>query len=178
MADYTKIIPFIKNAEGGYVNDPTDAGGETNNGVTYKTWCAFYGSDAHTRFMTMVDADWAVIFKKEYWDAVCADSINSQRIAEELAEWAWGSGRYYPSYSIQTVLHNYFGAYALNMDGTIGAQTVQLINATDEKELYKHIVNERFKFLAHIPINTPSQAKYIDGWINRLCNLLFTEVVL
>jgi lysozyme family protein len=52
MADYKVIIPFIRKAEGGYVNDPDDAGGETNAGITYNVWKTFFG-DTHDRFLKM-----------------------------------------------------------------------------------------------------------------------------
>ena len=38
MADVNKLLPFILKWEGGFVNDPADAGGATNKGVTIATW--------------------------------------------------------------------------------------------------------------------------------------------
>ena len=38
MADIKILSPFILSFEGGFVNDPDDAGGATNKGVTLATW--------------------------------------------------------------------------------------------------------------------------------------------
>ena len=38
MANIDILLPFILKWEGGFVNDPADAGGATNKGVTIATW--------------------------------------------------------------------------------------------------------------------------------------------
>lgn len=38
MAKVEILLPFILKWEGGFVNDPADAGGATNKGVTIDTW--------------------------------------------------------------------------------------------------------------------------------------------
>ena len=38
MAKSIKLIPFILQWEGGFVNDPADLGGATNKGVTIGTF--------------------------------------------------------------------------------------------------------------------------------------------
>ena len=35
MADYRKLIPFILQQKGGYVNNPADKGEETNKRITW-----------------------------------------------------------------------------------------------------------------------------------------------
>src|ERR1017187_7977633 len=103
MADFTHIIPFIKTAEGGWVDNVNDSGGETNKGITYTTWVSFFGAD-HDRFMAMSDEDWGAIFKKDYWDQMLGDQIQSQRIADIIVDWVWGSGKHYPEADIQDIL--------------------------------------------------------------------------
>ena len=41
---FEKTLKFILQREGGYVNDPNDLGGETNKGITYRTYNACLGS--------------------------------------------------------------------------------------------------------------------------------------
>ena len=45
MADYTKLVPFIRKWEGGFSNNPKDKGGATNNGVTLATYRMVYGKN-------------------------------------------------------------------------------------------------------------------------------------
>src|ERR1017187_8999150 len=103
MADYKNIIPFIRRAEGGWVNDPLDAGGETNAGITYTAWKIAFG-DTHDRFMAMSDDDWGIVFKSLYWDKMLGDQIDSQRIADVISDWCWGSGSHYPEIDLQAIL--------------------------------------------------------------------------
>lgn len=35
---YPQMVKFVLAREGGYVNDPTDKGGETNKGITHTTF--------------------------------------------------------------------------------------------------------------------------------------------
>ena len=68
--NYEKCLELILHHEGGYVNHPSDPGGETNMGVTkrvYEEWCM--ESDLHQKDMKeLVFEDVAPIYRKNYWD--------------------------------------------------------------------------------------------------------------
>jgi lysozyme family protein len=173
MADYKHIVPFVLKSEGGYVNDPNDAGGETNKGVTYTVWKSVFG-DTHDRFMAMSDEDWGQIFKKNYWDLVCGDQINSQRIADLLADWAYNAGRRTPSIDVQDILNHSFAQH-LTEDGQLGSSSIAAINAVDENTLFNDIVQKRLWFYDQCVASHPSNAKYIVGWRNRVHALVAFE---
>ena len=170
MADYKNIIPFIKKAEGGWVNDPADAGGETNMGITYTVWQTFFG-DTHDRFMAMNDDDWGTIFKKGYWDLMLGDSINSQRIADVIVDWVWGSGKHYPEADVQDILIH---AFSLNIteDGDFGPATIAAINSVDEPSLWDDLIAKRKWYFQQCVVLHPTNAKFLTGWDNRLNNLV------
>ena len=42
MAQVDDLVPIIKKWEGGFVNDPDDRGGATNQGVTISTFRHYY----------------------------------------------------------------------------------------------------------------------------------------
>lgn len=172
MADHNHIVPFIRKAEGGWVNDPDDAGGETNAGITYKTWCSHFGA-THDRFLAMSDGDWAVCFKT-YWDSIFGDLIQSQRIADTLVDWVWGSGSHYPSIDLQDILIHGFGAHIAE-DGAVGPATIASANAADEAQLYAAIISKRFEYLEDIVAAHPTNAKFLNGWKNRMNALVAFE---
>ena len=192
MANYKHIIPFIKLAEGGLVNDPADNGGETNKGITYKVWCSYFGYDVHKKFIEMSDENWGLIFKKLFWDKILGDQINSQRIADVIADWVWGSGCYYPELDIQIILNHLFNQH-LSEDGNFGQQSIASLNNADEETLYNDIIARRFQYLDDIttanvnayeklhPNFTPEDLKkytderFINGWKNRMNNLIAYE---
>lgn len=173
MSDYKHIIPFILKAEGGWVNDPSDNGGETNKGITYTVWKTIFG-DTHDRFMKMSQDDWNLIFKKLYWDQILADTIKSQRVADLIVDWVWGSGKHYPSIDIQDILINSFNQHIIS-DGNFGQHTIDAINNVDEQKLWDLIVKKRYDYLDSIVKIHPSNSKFLQGWKNRMANLINFE---
>jgi lysozyme family protein len=171
MADANHIIPFIKKAEGGYVNDPDDKGGETNKGITWKTWLSVFDDNSHDKFLAMSDEDWALVFKHNFWNAILGDLIHSQRIADMVVDFVWGSGKYYPECDVQDILIHCFGQHIAE-DGDFGQATINAINSVDEETLYNDIVAKRFWYFDQCVLKTPTDAKYIQGWKNRLNALI------
>lgn len=174
MASEKLLEPFIILEEGGkdaMSNDPLDRGKLTRCGITYSTFKQYFGDDMD-RFMSMTGGseDWTFIFKK-FWDSGLCDSINSQRIANTICDWLWGSGRLNPEMDIQEILIQVFHENIIR-DGNFGPHTVDAINEVDEPTLYQDIVDRRFLFLKQIVEKNPDQAHWINGWNNRMNSLI------
>lgn len=184
MANIDKLIPFILKWEGGFVNDPTDKGGATNKGVTlatYEAYCKRKGYPRPTveRLKNIPDAHWREIVKTMFWDKWKADDIHSQKVANILVDWVWGSG-----------IHGIKKPQALlgvKVDGIVGDKTLSAVNFADPEELFDAIYQERVKFLNAIVSNSVAayekkigrkatdaellkytQKRFIKGWLNRL----------
>ena len=166
MAVYSNITPFIKKWEGDYGNDPDDAGGETRKGITYKTWQSVFG-DSHDRFMNMSDEDWNHVFRKLFWDPMHGDEIKSQTIADLMVDWIWCSGKKTPVKRLQTILVQDFGCQ-IDIDGSVGKQTIRALNSVDEKKLLEEIYEERLDFLNDLVATRPQNQKFLKGWQNRI----------
>lgn len=171
MADYKKLISFIKKWEGGWVNDPHDKGGATMSGitmVTYEAYCKKKGYPKPTieKLKNIPDDQWNDIFKSMYWDRCNADKIENQSVANAVVDWYWNSGIYGIRIP-QRIL-------GLREDGIIGTQTIAAINMLPSKELFEDIKAERLKFVENIAKNNPSQSKFLNGWKNRINDLKFT----
>ena len=79
MANAELMVPFIRKWEGGWADDPDDAGGCTMAGVTIATYQKYYGKDKtcdDLRFITQ--EEWLHIFKCGYWDKMKADQIDAK----------------------------------------------------------------------------------------------------
>lgn len=186
MANYKTLVPFIKRAEGGLTKNPADTassnpvpdgrGYHTNKGITWTVWSGFYGTDAASikRFYDMSDDDWGVIFKKLFWNKVLADSIKSQRIADVIVDWVWGSGFHYPEVDIQDILAHTFGEH-ISVDGQFGPATIAALNESDEQKLWDTIVAKRFWYLDQIVAIHPSNSIFLQGWKNRMNHLIEFE---
>lgn len=68
MSKFQEAIPFILKWEGGYINDKSDPGGETNYGITKSSY-----PTVDIRNLTVAGA--MEIYKRDYWDAHNLDSV-------------------------------------------------------------------------------------------------------
>jgi lysozyme family protein len=174
MANYQNLIPFIMKWEGGlsknksdyYAKFPVDASGyHTNKGVAWKVFSSVYGSDdnAKKRWYAMSPQDWSIFYKKNYWDKMQGDLIKSQRIADVLVNWAWGSGTSIPSKAIQRIV-------GVNADGVIGNETVNAINKGNEAQIFAKLQKANLDFFDNLT-KQPKYAMFKTGWDNRLKDL-------
>ena len=170
MADSNFIVPFILKAEGGYVNDKNDSGGETMKGVTYTVWKVFFG-DTHDRFMKMAQEDWSLIFKTNYWNKILGDQINSNKIASAIVDWVYNSGTFYPEKNIEEIMNTAFGQH-LTVDGVFGPKVIASLNTGDQDTEFQAIIDRHRKFINDLVVAKPSQIIYQKGWLNRLQNLV------
>lgn len=186
MANVDSLLPYILKFEGGFVNDPADAGGATNKGVTIATWRQVgYDKDgdgdidvADLKLLTNADVRNRVL-KPAFWDRWKADRIKSQGVANILVDWVWGSGKHgivIPQRLLGVV-----------PDGIVGEKTLAAVNATDPRQLFDAIFEARKKFLHDITnqsiaryeskigrkateaeLKKHTNKRFIKGWLNRL----------
>lgn len=186
MANVDSLLPYILKFEGGFVNDPADAGGATNKGVTIATWRQVgYDKDgdddidvADLKLLTNADVRNRVL-KPAFWDRWKADRIKSQGVANILVDWVWGSGKHgivIPQRLLGVV-----------PDGIVGEKTLAAVNAADPRQLFDAIFEARKKFLHDITnqsiakyerkigrkateaeLKKHTNKRFIKGWLNRL----------
>lgn len=132
--DFNKAVDFILKREGGYVNDPTDRGGETNGGISKRAY-------PNLDIKNLTDEEKKAIYKRDYWDAIGADSLPGQmRLA-----------------AVDAAVNHGVGA-AKRMLERAGDDVGKFIDA--RKALYARIVER-----------DPSQKKFAKGWANRIASL-------
>jgi len=69
--NFDKAFSLIIGAEGGYVNDPRDPGGETKYGISKKAY-----PNLDIKNLSLDDAK--VIYKRDYWDMIGADDLQAE----------------------------------------------------------------------------------------------------
>lgn len=167
MANFNIYFPKLVKAEGDKYEDVAgDRGGPTKYGVILKEWIAQgydkdHDGDIDKYDLKLITADDAAkIAKTHYWDKIKGDQINSQVIAEFIADFAYTSGTGTSAKKAQEVL-------SVEQDGVIGPDTVAKINAEDPKVLLSKLKARREKFYRAIVVNDASQNKFLNGWLNR-----------
>lgn len=159
-----KYIKFImKELEGGYVNHPSDPGGETNHGITKRTAMA-HGYNGSMKLLTPEIAE--EIYFKSYWVGTLAEKA-PRRLSLHLLDMNINSG---PRNSTRTLQR----ALGLAADGIAGPKTMEAIKTTPEDEIILRFNIARMEFYANIG-NFKTFGK---GWTNRLLLLARAERLL
>lgn len=186
MAKVDVLLPFILKWEGGFVNDPADAGGATNKGVTLTTWRNIgYDKDGDgdidvqdLKLLSSADVRDRVL-KPHYWDRWKADLIQSQKVANILVDWVWGSGKH--GIVIPQKL------LGVANDGIVGDKTLSAVNFADPDQLFDAIFQARVDFFNEITeasireyekkigrkakeaeLMKYTNKRFLKGWLNRL----------
>jgi lysozyme family protein len=85
MANFNEAIEEILTSEGGYVNDLTDAGGETKFGISKRSY-----PNVDIRNLTIDQAK--AIYRRDFWDKIGGDQLRNQEIANLLVDSAVNEG--------------------------------------------------------------------------------------
>lgn len=172
MARIDNLCKFILSWEGGFVNDPADAGGATNKGVTIGTWKAQGYDKNHdgkidvADLKLITDDDALRIMKRNYWDRWQADKIKSEPVACLLVDWVWGSG----VWGIK-IPQDMLGVKA---DGIVGQKTLAALNAQDAHTFFERLRTRREQYLYDIVKSRPSNKRFLNGWLKRLRSMNYT----
>ncbi len=82
-SNFEKMLKFVLQREGGYVNDPNDLGGETNKGITHTTYNSYRRSKGlpiqSVKYIT--DSEVRDIYYNNYYKASGADKISNPTLA-------------------------------------------------------------------------------------------------
>lgn len=172
MADIKKIIPKIKQFEGGYSNHPSDRGGCTQAGVTIATFRKYYGASKTCEDLKkLTDEQWLHIFRAGYWDRIKGDEIQSQSIANLFLDCAWGSGTVTATKKVQACL-------GLTVDGVVGAKTLAALNGDGSTQYHKAVFEKLWAMRRNWFMNIAQVGNnkvFLKGWLNRLDKIKFED---
>ncbi|WP_445946378.1 glycoside hydrolase family 108 protein [Shewanella sp.] len=176
-----RLIDELIDREGGYVNDPTDRGGETMYGITLKV-ARKYGYKGAMRHMPYELA--FMIYADIYWAPLKLDEISkiSEALSEQLFDFGVNSSPAAAACSLQqalNVLNNRQTLYPdLLADGVLGSRTTAALKSyvshrkqAGVKVLTEAVRGQRISFCIGIAANDESQEKYSFGWLERIVNL-------
>lgn len=156
---FDRAFRYTIQNEGGFSNDPHDAGGATRYGISSRLLSSLKDcAIKDVRTLTLEDAK--QIYKAEFYDKIKGDEFPSDRIVIKLFDTAVNVGVRTAVKILQTAINKMAARVAV--DGVIGRLT---ISATDT--LLKAFVSEQINFYKTVAERIPTQRKFLNGWINR-----------
>ena len=168
-----EMIDDLLEKEGGYVNHPADKGGPTKYGVTLSVLEAWRGFDLRPSDVENLSKQEAIaIYKHNYYRAPKIDSL-PVALQPIVFDMAVNMGPSAAIKLLQEVVKLMSGSIAI--DGKLGPKTTALCNVAYEvykDELINNLVNRRIDFYERLVDNSPSQAVFLKGWINRAKSFL------
>ena len=163
-SNFDQAFAEVIGLEGGYVHDPDDYGGETNWGISKRSY-----PEVDIKNLTQRGAK--AIYLRDYWNRMRLPEVDDQDIAMEVFEQGVNLGTSMAITNLQKSL-NIVGDYPIQVDGAIGPETLAAvadIDTPEEKDALLKCLNG-FQFGHYIDLveNNPKQAKFLVGWLKRI----------
>lgn len=162
MPRFDECMSFVLQWEGGFVDDPDDAGGATNQGITqavYDKWRSNHELPYQSvRNLAAWERD--SIYRELYWDRIAGEMLPAP-VDLVVFDAAVNSGVSRASKWLQRLVD-------AADDGVIGDQTLKLVAQCDAYELAAAFCEVRQDFIFDIVARKPSQKKFLKGWTRRI----------
>ena len=154
--------------EGGYVDDPSDSGGETNYGITIAV-ARKHGYAGDMKLLPLEKAK--EIYKISYWDSVNLEEIDRTfpQLAAQVFDVGVNSGPQVAVKMLQQAI-SILTTEPLECDGVIGPSTIARFNQIPAKD-YPVLFNllSGFQVVRYAKLcDTPKYKKFIRGWMHRI----------
>lgn len=139
--------------EGGYVNDPNDPGGETNWGISKRSY-----PDLDIKALTRDQA--REIYRRDFWDRIRGDRLYDG-VAFQLFDFAINSG-------IETAVRKLQRALGVADDGHWGPKSQAAAEAMTETDTIMRLNAERLDFMTRLS----NWKHHGAGWARRIAGNL------
>jgi lysozyme family protein len=155
QGNFQECLDLVLKAEGGWVNHPSDPGGETNLGVTKRVWEEYVGHPVES-LKKLTKEEVAPLYEQKYWRP-CYGEVLPRGLDFVVFSMGVNAG---PGRSVK-LLQLSIGCVP---DGVIGPKTRELISNSNSATLigkFSEARREYYRSLKNFPI-------FGKGWLNRV----------
>ena len=155
IGNFQACLDLVLKSEGGWVNHPSDPGGETNLGVTKRVWEEYVGHPVES-LKKLTKADVAPLYELKYWRP-CYGEVLPRGLDFVVFSMGVNAG---PGRSVK-LLQSAIGCVP---DGVIGPRTRELISSSNGADIIKKFSTARreyYQSLKTFPI-------FGRGWLLRV----------
>ena len=155
--NFERCLAHVLASEGGYVNDPVDPGGETNMGISKRSY-----PKEDIRNMTRARA--AQIYRRDFWDPVRGDDL-PPGLDLVAFDGAVNSGVSRGARWLQQAL-------GVTADGKVGPQTLAAARQAHPEAVIDRACDLRMGFLRGLP----TWSRFGKGWSSRVNSVRDTAI--
>ena len=152
-----RAISFVLSHEGGYVNHPNDPGGETNYGISKRS---YPNEDIKHLNMERVKQ----IYHDDYWLHIRGPELPEQ-VAIPLMDYAVNSG-------VSQAIRGFQATLRVKRDGKFGPLTLGVVQSRVEAhgtlKLAEELILGRALFLTRIGCQRRGSEVFLSGWMRRI----------
>ena len=155
ISNFKECLDLVLKSEGGWVNHPSDPGGETNLGVTKRVWIEYVGHPVES-LKKLTKEDVAPLYELKYWRP-CYCEVLPRGLDFVVFSMGVNAG---PGRSVK-LLQSAIGCVP---DGVIGPRTRELISSSNGADIIKKFSTARreyYQSLKTFPI-------FGKGWLARV----------
>ncbi|ONG50120.1 hypothetical protein BKE38_19320, partial [Pseudoroseomonas deserti] len=164
QARWQACADFVLLREGGEVNHPLDRGGHTNRGITRDTLAHWRGRLVTAEELSALTREEALeIYQSEYWGKAHCPELPA---GVDLCVFDTAVLRG-PSAAI-AMLQQAAGLSGRAVDGDYGPTTAAAVAACAPAALVGALCDAREAFHRQRTVDEPSQAVFLNGWLNRV----------
>lgn len=145
--------------EGGYVDNPNDAGGETKYGISKRSY-----PSVDIKNLTLEQAK--AIYKRDFWDNQAYSQIEDIELASKVFDLGVNMGTKNAVILLQRALKAN-GFKTLEDDGVYGSATEEALRNADAKKLLIALRSEAAGYYRRLVVSNQSQKVFLKGWLSR-----------
>jgi lysozyme family protein len=146
--EFSDVMAVILQVEGGYVNDPSDPGGETKYGISKRAY-------PNIDIPNLTSNTASALYMRDYWTPLQCDKL-PPKLRLSMMSFGVVAG-------VRTAIITLQSAVRAVPDGVLGPQTLAAIAQQDSQEL---LARFGAKQIVHYS-TSPVASKYLDGWAYR-----------
>lgn len=158
MSNFYYAVERLLEEEGGYVNDPDDAGGETKFGISKRVY-----PQLDIKGLTKFDAE--QIYREDYWTRMHLEGIDDKEVASKALSLVVNIGGAWGIKMLQRACRATGGN--VEEDGRLGPETLASINLSNPKALLAALKSEAAGHYRLLAERFPHNRKFLRGWLNR-----------
>jgi lysozyme family protein len=157
-------IAFVLAKEGGFVDNPADAGRATNLGITLNTLAHARGTSVSVDDVrNLTEAEAKQIYQHDYWDLERCDDLPA---GVDLC--AFDSAVLCGAGTAARFLQTASGMTGNDVDGRVGTITLGAVDSKPARDIIEQMATLREQHHRKRAADDPTQRQFLEGWLNRV----------